>query len=245
MKYIVANWKMHKTQKQSLAFVKQILPRIKTKRTIVLCPPYTDICPIAPLLKKTNIRLGAQDVFYETRGAFTGEISPLMLKELNVKYVLIGHSERRSILHENNRLINQKLRACLKHSLTPILCIGETGLQRRLGQASHVLRNQLLTALKGTHKLKNIIIAYEPLWAIGSHTPDTPENAEKTNEFIRSVLAKSSSAATAKKIPILYGGSVTPRNAPSFLKKAAIDGLLVGHESLFPGHFVKIVNCAP
>src|SRR3989344_8498725 len=104
MKYIVANWKMHKTQKQSLAFVKFIKSKIKSSNTVILCPPYTDICPITPLLKKTNIRLGAQDVFYETRGGFTGEISPLMLKELNVKYVLIGHSERRSILHENNRL---------------------------------------------------------------------------------------------------------------------------------------------
>ncbi len=205
MKLIVANWKMHKTQKQSLQFARKV-KNIGKRNKVILCPPYTDLCPLAPLIKKSKIQLGAQDVFYELKGAFTGEISPLMLKELNVTYVIVGHSERRNILKESDNIINKKLRACLKNNLTPILCIGENKHQRTFGQTQHFLRKQIINALKGVkkQKIKDIIIAYEPLWAIGSGKPDTPEDANRTHKFIRSVI-KLLDRNAAQHISILYG----------------------------------------
>jgi len=232
---IVANWKMNP---QSLVEAKQLFNSVKRgiknikNVEIVICPPFIYLSNIQYL--KSNIKLGAQDCFWSERGAFTGEISPSMLKNFNCKYVIIGHSERRK-LGETDEMINKKIKAVITAKLKPILCIGETEKERRKGKTLQVLKNQIKKDLNHliSQSLNHLIIAYEPLWAIGTGNPCEPKEAKKVYLFLRKIL---------KKIPILYGGSVNSENAASYIQEAKFQGLLVGGASLNAQEFIKVVK---
>ena len=232
---IVANWKMNPSTLEGakLLFeaVKKEVKNIK-KVEIVICPPFTFLSNIQYPI--SNIKLGAQDCFWEEKGAFTGEISPLMLKNLGCEYIIIGHSERRK-LGETDEMINKKIKAVITAKLKPILCIGETEKERRKGKTLQVLKNQIKKDLNHliSQSLNHLIIAYEPLWAIGTGNPCEPKEAKKVYLFLRKIL---------KKIPILYGGSANSENAASYIQEAKFQGLLVGGASLNAQEFIKVVK---
>ena len=239
-KLIVGNWKCNPTSlneaKKLFNSVKKGLRNIKNVK-VVICPPFSYLSLISSfLIPPSSFKLGAQDCFWEEKGAFTGEISPLMLKDLGCKYVIVGHSERRA-LGETDEMINKKIKAVLKAKLTPILCIGETLKERKKGKTFKVLKTQLEKGLKNIRPFlvprSSFIIAYEPVWAIGTGKPCGIEEAREARLFIKS---------TVKSIPILYGGSVTSKNGKDYVKEADFDGLLVGGASLKAKEFVKIVK---
>jgi len=236
-KLIVGNWKCNPTSlneaKKLFNSVKKGLRNIKNAE-VVICPPFSYLSLISPfLVPRSSFKLGAQDCFWEEKGAFTGEISPLMLKDLNCQYVILGHSERR-ILGETDEIINKKLKAVLKAKLTPILCIGETAKERKKGKTFKVLKNQLKVLNNLTiQQFSNLILAYEPVWAIGTGKPCGIEEAREVRLFIKSIL---------KNVPVLYGGSVTSKNGKDYLKGADFDGLLIGGASLKAKEFVKIIE---
>jgi triosephosphate isomerase len=239
--FLIGNWKMNP---ETLAKAKKLfdgiekefkkIPEIFKKEEIVLCPPFLYLSEIKNLILKSQLKisLGAQNCFFEEKGAFTGEISPKMLKSLGVKYVILGHSERRRNLKESDEMINKKVLAVLKEKLIPILCVGETEKENKFGKTFFVLKNQLKEGLKNVPQIKNIILAYEPVWAIGTKNPCDPEAAKKVLVFLRKFL---------KEIPILYGGSVNSKNAKDYIK-AGFNGLLVGGASLNAKEFVKIAK---
>lgn len=232
---IIANWKCNP---QTLAEVKRLFNSIvkgtkNVKNTeVIICPPFLYILKIQNTRYK--IKIGAQDCFWEEKGAFTGEISPPMLKNLGCRYVIIGHSERRK-LGETDEMVNKKIKAVLKVKLKPILCIGETEKERKQGKTFKILKSQINQGLKGISKkdFKNLILAYEPVWAIGSGNPCGIPEAKKASSFLRKII---------KNIPFLYGGSVNSQNASDYIKKAGFQGLLVGGASLNPKEFVKIAK---
>ncbi len=243
-KIIIANWKMNKTVKQSLDYVKKFKPMVKdAKNTVVLCPSYTSIYALSNELKGTKIKLGAQDVFYENEGAFTGAVSCSMIKEF-CDYVIIGHSERRTVFNEDNKMINKKLKAALANGLAPVLCVGETLSERQGHLTEWVVSSQLRGALEDINEkdAQKIIIAYEPVWAIGGKESDSPEDAEEVHLIIKGMILKKYSKETAKKIIIIYGGSVNEKNIKKFAGKKSIDGFLVGMASWEPSGFSKIVK---
>lgn len=212
---------------------------------IVIAPPFTALAKLAELNNRSQkIKLAAQNMYFEAAGAYTGEISSILLKEFFVHYVILGHSERRIIFGESDKLIAQKMRAALDVQLHPILCIGETLEQRDAGREQEILEQQLHTSLRGIEmaQFENIIVAYEPVWAIGTGRNATPEQAQETHAFIRSVLARLSTPEIAAKIRIQYGGSVKPTNAKALLSQTDIDGALVGGASLDPRSFADIVK---
>jgi triosephosphate isomerase len=246
-KLVVANWKMNP---QSLAEAKELFNSIKNwiKRhsnilqnvRIIICPPFVYLSNFAPLTsnfqhRTSIISLGAQDLFWEEKGAFTGEISPTMLKNLGVEYVIVGHSERRQVLGETDEMINKKLKAAIKTKLKPILCIGETEKERKFGKTPQVLKNQIKKTLKGTSNIKlqtsNLVIAYEPVWAIGTGNPCKPEDAKEVLLFLRKIV----------KFPILYGGSINSKIAKDYIK-VGFNGLLVGGASLHSKEFIEIIK---
>jgi triosephosphate isomerase len=265
-KLIVANWKMNP---QSLAEAKELFNSIKNrikrdsnvlkKIRIIICPPFVYLEPLSKLLKPriSNLKpkLGAQDLFWEDydppttlppfrrapKGAFTGEISPRMLKNLGVEYVIVGHSERRKILGETDEMINKKLKAAIRSKLKPILCIGETEKERKSGKTFQFLKNQLKKALKSTSNLKlqisNLIIAYEPVWAIGTGNPCKPEDAKEVLSFLKKFTRPLGHSTPF----ILYGGSVNSQNAKDYIE-IGFDGLLVGGASLDSREFTKIIK---
>ncbi|MDP4084107.1 MAG: triose-phosphate isomerase [Bacillota bacterium] len=239
-KYVIANWKMNKT----LAEAGELFQRIQGNRelSVVVCPPATLLYPVHFMIKEKNklIDLGAQNVHWDENGAYTGEISSTMLKDANCKYVLIGHSERRHFAFENDELINRKVRKVLETGLIPILCIGETFEQKASDQTMKVLKSQLLSALKDVES-NNLIIAYEPVWAIGSGHSATSEQVQEIHEFIRSVL-RDVMGQTAAGISILYGGSVNKNNTKEFAKMQDVDGVLVGGASLVAQSFQEIID---
>ncbi|MGC8852952.1 MAG: triose-phosphate isomerase [Hydrogenobacter sp.] len=244
MKLISANWKMNMTPTQTRDYITKFLPLVKNvkDREILLCVPYTSLCVAYDLLKDTHIKLGAQNVYYEPKGAFTGEISVAMLKDLGVSYVIVGHSERRWIFGERDETINRKLLACLDGGLRPILCVGERLEEREAGLTFKVVETQIRLALSSLEDHTDMIdIAYEPVWAIGSGNPATPEDAQIVHKFIKDLL-KSINKNYQGKTRVLYGGSVNPQNAGEFMKMPDIDGLLVGTASLDPEAFAKIIN---
>ena len=250
-KIIAGNWKMNKTQAEARVLVEDILQEIGRfdDAEIVLCPPFTALAAVSELLSPvSNIRLGAQNLHEAASGAYTGEISAGMLRELYVRYVIIGHSERRQYFHEDNATVNRKTKAALAAELRPILCIGETLPERESNKWKSVLETQLLEGLAGfTEKdLADIIFAYEPVWAIGTGKTATPEQAQETHQFIRHYLAKNFSMAAAERVRIQYGGSVKPENAKELLNQPDIDGALVGGASLDARGFTAIVknSCA-
>jgi triosephosphate isomerase (TIM) len=248
-KLIAGNWKMNKTQAEARVLVEDLLREIGRfdGAEIVLCPPFTALAVVSELLSPvSNIRLGAQNMHEAASGAYTGEISAGMLRELYVRYVIIGHSERRQFFHEDNATVNRKTKAALAAELRPIVCIGETLPEREADQWKKVLETQIAEGLAGfTDKdLADIVIAYEPVWAIGTGKTATPVQAEEAHQWIRKVVGTKFSNAAAERLRIQYGGSVKPENAKELLSKPDIDGALVGGASLDARGFTAIIKNA-
>ena len=251
-KLIAANWKMNKTVKESVSFIREFKKIIKNvgNADVVICPPFSSLQAISKELNGSNIKLGAQNMHFEDAGAFTGEISPLMLKEIGCEYVILGHSERREIFNEDDFLINKKTIAALKHGLKPILCIGENLEQKNQGKTKNIIENQLINCLKNIDKnqILKISIAYEPIWAISKGNPNhkaaTKEDAEEGHKFIRNILENMFDKNISKNIMIVYGGSMKPENAKELLSMPNIDGGLVGNASLNAKSFAEIVKSA-
>jgi triosephosphate isomerase len=248
-KIVAANWKMNMTQGEASAFVTTFLVEIgdSTDVEIVLVPPFTAIAAVNTALEQVqHVKVGAQNMHWERAGAFTGEISPAMLRDLFVRYVVLGHSERRNLFGETDEIVNRKVRAAHEAMLRPIVCVGETLEQRERGDVEKILATQLKGSLAGlgAKELHETVIAYEPVWAIGTGKTATAEQAQEAHAFVRRVLAELSDDATADKIRIQYGGSVKPDNARTLMTQPDIDGALVGGASLDPRSFAQIVQGA-
>lgn len=244
---IAANWKMNKTPTETRAFgveLKRLLPKGRWCE-IVLCMPAICISAGVKALKDTRVSIGAENMHQETFGAYTGEISAPMLVDAGVKYVILGHSERRA-MGETDQEINAKLKAALEAGLTPILCVGESLQQRETGVTFEHITMQLKSAFYGIvpEQLRRIVIAYEPIWAIGTGLTASPQEAEEVCQHIRTVVRKLSSAKTARATSILYGGSMNDKNAENLLAQPDIDGGLIGGASLDPEKFIHIINAA-
>ncbi len=238
---ITANWKMNKTVSEAIEFVNVFLSAVKdiNDRDIVIAPPFTALYAVAGAIKGSNIKISAQNVSFEEKGAFTGEVSPLMLKDVGCDFVIIGHSERRQYFGESDEILNKKTKIALKNGLDVIFCIGETLRQREDGMTFNVLSRQLSEGLKDVD-LSRVVIAYEPVWAIGTGKTATPEQAQETHAYIRNELRTFSEIADS--LRILYGGSVTPENIDSLMACPDVDGALVGGASLKPDSFERIVR---
>jgi len=245
---IAGNWKMYKDANESVEFVntlKNIFRDVpEDKVEISICPPFTNLRDVWQVIKGTNIKLGAQNLYPKAEGAFTGEISPLMLRALGVHYVIVGHSERRQYFNETNQFINEKVKTAIEYGIYPILCVGEKLEQREAGKTFEVVKDHVLGGLKDIPKEKavSVTIAYEPVWAIGTGKNATPEQAEEVHKFIRDLLKEMYDSATAENIRIQYGGSVKPENIKSLMAKENIDGALVGGASLKVDSFERIVK---
>lgn len=243
---IAGNWKMNKNVTEALELVKDLRFKLEgvTDVEIVVCPPFTAIHPVYQFLKGSNIKIGAQNCYFEKKGAFTGEVSPSMLKEAGCTHVILGHSERRQIFKETDELINKKIKAVLSESMHPIVCVGETLEEREKNITKDVVKKQITGCLKGfvSGEVLNMIIAYEPVWAIGTGKNATPEQAEEVHKFIRETIAKLLSKETADAVRIQYGGSVKPDNVSILMSEEDIDGALVGGASLEAESFVKLVK---
>jgi triosephosphate isomerase (TIM) len=243
--YIAANWKMHKTVAEAAAFVDALLPRIAaTQHDVVICPPFTALTAVVERRYGTAVKVAAQNMHEEGSGAFTGEVSAPMLVELDVEAVVLGHSERRQHFGETDEALSRKLPAALAAGLEPILCVGESEEARDAGQTEAVLERQLGADLAAAEpaELARVVVAYEPIWAIGSGRTASPEQAQEACAFIRDVLRGRGGEADA--VRILYGGSVKPANAAELLSQPDIDGALVGGASLDPEDFAAIVEAA-
>jgi len=240
---IAGNWKMYKTVNEAEAFIDEFLPLVSGLENIeiVICPPFTCLPALQQRLLGTLVKLGAQDVGWENQGAYTGEISPLMLTDLGCKYVIVGHSERRQWYGEDDRLLNRKLRAASAAGLIPVLCVGETQTERQNKLAQQVVRQQLHLGLQGLKPFE-LVVAYEPVWAIGTGLNANPEDAQEMASFIRVELGNHYDNSWAENIRILYGGSVKPDNIAHFIGEADIDGALVGGASLMAADFARIAR---
>jgi len=243
--YIAGNWKMHMTRAESAELAKALVAQLKDgKHKYLVAPSFTNIETVGTIVKETNIRLGAQNCAAEEQGAHTGEVSVLQLKDLGVQTIILGHSERRHVYKEDDALINQKVKLALKHGFEVILCIGELLEEREAGKAEEICEVQTVKGLEGVSAadLANLVIAYEPVWAIGTGKTATPEDADAIQDFVRRVVARLYGADAAEKIVIQYGGSVKPDNAAQLMAKENIDGALVGGASLKPETFVPIAK---
>jgi triosephosphate isomerase len=241
--YIAGNWKMHKTVGESVDLARELVAKLKDcKDKVMIAPAFTALSKVAEVVKGTNVLLGAQNMGPEEQGAHTGEVSILMLKDIGVQVVILGHSERRHTYLESDDLINKKLRLALAHGLDVILCIGETLEERESGHLEKVLSTQLKEGLKGVESgnLGKITIAYEPVWAIGTGKTATPEDADTVHAYCRSIIAALFGKEKAETMPIQYGGSVKPDNVAALMAKSNIDGALVGGASLKADSFVPI-----
>ena len=245
---IAGNWKMNKTPSEAVSLVAELKPTLGqlTDVGVLVCPPFTALDRVGHLLEGTTIALGAQNMHFENSGAFTGEVSATMLRELFVSYVILGHSERRSLFGENDAFINQKVLKALSASLKPILCVGETLAEREANQTLAVIAEQLRKGLAAVEAAvaENVVVAYEPVWAIGTGKVASPEQAQEVHGFIRKTLAELFSEAVAGKMRILYGGSMKPANAPELLAQPDIDGGLIGGAALKAAEFTALVNAA-
>lgn len=240
--FIAANWKMNKTLSETQEFISKFIPEVKEKSDvdIAIALPFTYLTVAAEKLKNTNVMLAAQDVFYEEKGAYTGEISPLMLVDIGCQYVIVGHSERRQYFNETDDIVNRKIKAAKKAGLGVVLCIGESLDEREAGKTFDVLQREIEKGLNGVD-LDNMVIAYEPIWAIGTGKTATPEQAQETHAYIRDRL-NILYGNKADDLCILYGGSVTPDNIDSLMACKDIDGALVGGASLKVESFIRIVK---
>jgi triosephosphate isomerase len=239
---IAGNWKMYKSEAEAIDFATKLKPLVSDvhDKVILICPPFPCLSKVWDVINNSNIELGAQNLHWEEEGAFTGEVSTGMLKSVGCTYVIIGHSERRQYFGETDETVNKKLKAALKHNLLSIVCVGETLEQREKGETFSVIENQInkgLQSLDISH-WSLVIIAYEPVWAIGTGKTATPEQAQEVHAYIRSLLPKE----VAGKIRILYGGSVKPENVKELMAQPDIDGGLVGGASLKVESFVKLIK---
>jgi triosephosphate isomerase len=244
--YVAANWKMHKTVAEAAEFVDALLPRIAaTQHDVVICPPYLALSEVVERSRGSAVRVAAQNMHEEDAGAFTGEVSAPMLVEAGVDAVILGHSERRLHFGETDEALARKVPAALAAGLEPILCVGESEEARDAGQTEGVLERQLRADLAAVEPadLARVVVAYEPIWAIGTGRTATPEQAQEACAFIRDVLRERGGEADA--VRILYGGSVKPANAAELIARPDIDGALVGGASLDPDDFAAIVEAAP
>lgn len=242
---IAGNWKMNKTPAEAVALIEELKPLVKdAKVTVVVCPPYTDLAAAAQALAGSNIELGAQNMDYHDSGAYTGEISPAMLKALGVKYVILGHSERRQYYNETDESVNLKVKKALEEGLTPIMCVGEVLEEREDGITDEVVSKQTKLGLKGLtpDEVKKIVIAYEPVWAIGTGKTATAADADETIGVIREAVREVFGNGAADEIRIQYGGSMNPKNASELMAMEQIDGGLIGGASLKAEDFSKVVN---
>ncbi len=245
---IAGNWKLNNTTQQAAELVtllKRDLGEV-TDVDIVVCPVFTALSVMADILTESNIHLGAQNLHWEDFGAFTGEVSAPLLKEIGVRYVIIGHSERRQYFGETNQTVNRKIRAALNHGLTPIVCVGEVLKERESNKTFDVIRTQCKESLAGFNadEIKRMIVAYEPVWAIGTGKTATPAQAQEVHKFIRELLTKTYNEEAAQTLRIQYGGSVKPENTAELMAQEDIDGALVGGASLKADSFVAIVKNA-
>lgn len=241
---IVGNWKMHKTIKEALEFVNEVKDKVNSDKVeAVICAPFTLLKDLKEATKGTNIKIGAQNMHFEEKGAFTGEVSPLMLKEIDMDYVVIGHSERRQYFNETDETVNKKVLKALEVGIDPILCVGETLEQREAGKTKDVCRVQVEKALENVLKddLAKVVVAYEPIWAIGTGKTATAEDANDVISYIREVI-KGLYGELANEVRIQYGGSVKPSNVAEIMGKSDIDGALVGGASLASNDYLDLVN---
>jgi triosephosphate isomerase len=245
-KVMAANWKMYKNPSQTEAFFRDFLPLVAghTRDEIVICPPYTDLCVAVEAVKGTSVAIGGQDLHWEKEGAYTGEICPSMLLDAGCTHVIIGHSERRQYFGETDDVVNFKLKASLEAGLVPIVCVGEVLEEREAGLTEDVLRRQCLRAFHAISgkKAAKLIVAYEPVWAIGTGKTATPQLAAEAHSLIRGEAAKAFGQELAENLRILYGGSVKPENVKSLMAEVEIDGALVGGASLDPKSFSAVVK---
>jgi len=243
---IAGNWKMNKTVEESAALVtalKKELSDVKD-REILVCPPFTSLVTIKELVKNSNIKLGAQNMYFEKSGAFTGEISALMLKSAGCECVIIGHSERRQYFGETDESVNKKMKVAFENSLLPILCVGETLQQREKNETFRIIEDQIKIGVAGLSKEQSekLVIAYEPVWAIGTGKTASPQQAEEVHAFIRKTYSAIYGKDPAESVRILYGGSVKPDNVSEIMGKPNVDGALVGGASLKADDFIKLVR---
>jgi len=244
--FIAGNWKMNKTVGEALELIRELKVAIAHVKEVevAVAPPFTALYAVHKELEGTSIRLAAQNLYWEERGAFTGEVSPLMLKEVGCQYVIIGHSERRQFFGESDETVNRKIKAALAQGLKLIFCVGETLKDREEAKTFSVVERQIEGGLRGLgdKELRNMVIAYEPIWAIGTGKTATPEQAEEVHRFIRGKMDKLHSRGVSEEIRIQYGGSVTPENIKGLMNQPNIDGALVGGASLKAESFSKIVR---
>ena len=243
---MAGNWKMNKTVEEAVDLVKQLKDAISGVKgvEVAVAPPFTALYAVSKELKDSTIHLAAQNMFWEEKGAFTGEVSPLMLKEMGCAYVIIGHSERRQFFGETDETVNRRMKMVIAHGMKPIFCIGETLKEREENRTFSVVERQIEGGLKDIkeNEVKNMVIAYEPVWAIGTGKTATPQQAEEVHRFIRQKLGKLTSRGVAEAMRIQYGGSVTPENIKGLMDQGDIDGALVGGASLKSDSFSRIVR---
>jgi len=240
--FIAANWKMNKTLDETQSFINEFIPLVKDVNDvdIIIAPPFTSLYVASKLLKNTNVQLASQNVFYEDKGAFTGEVSPVMLADAGCAHVIVGHSERRQYFKESDEILNKKIKAAKKHGLGIIFCIGESLEEREAGKMFEVLKREIMEGLRDIPS-EGLVVAYEPIWAIGTGKTATTEQAQEVHKYIRERLADLYGGA-AGLIRILYGGSVTPDNVDSLMACEDVDGALVGGASLKADSFAKLVK---
>lgn len=244
-KVIAGNWKMNMNPVEGLEYMTEFIPLVKdTENEVIICAPYIDLMELVRVTKGTNVKVGAQNMHWEEKGAYTGEISGSMLKNIGVEYVIIGHSERRQYFAETNETVNRKIKVAFENDLKPIVCVGETLEQRENGLTKKIITDQTRLALEGLteEQVANTIIAYEPIWAIGTGKTATSEDANNSIKDIREEICKIYGQHVAQRVIIQYGGSVKSSNAKELFTTSDIDGGLVGGASLQPEEFSKIVN---
>lgn len=244
-KVIAGNWKMNMLPNETIEYIDMFAPLVKdTENEVILCVPYTDLFYALLSAQNTNIKIGAQNMHFEEKGAYTGEVAPQMLRSINVEYVIIGHSERRQYFNETDETVNKKVRAAFAHELKPIVCVGETLEEHEEGNTITIITTQTRLALEGLtpEQVKNTIIAYEPIWAIGTGKTATSEDANNSIKEIRKEIERNYGKEVAECVIIQYGGSVKASNAKELFTTSDIDGGLVGGASLTPEEFANIVN---
>jgi len=242
---IAGNWKMHKTASEAVDFIKKFSKVLgETDVEVVLCVPFTQLWAAKEAVNGTKIKIGAQNMHFEDKGAFTGEVSPVMLTEIQIDYCIVGHSERRQYFAETDETVNKKLHAAFAHQIAPILCVGETLEEREAHKTEEVVRKQVNADLKNLseEQVARLVIAYEPIWAIGTGKTATPEQANETIALIREIVKERYNDEVSEKLRVQYGGSVKPDNASEIMNQEDIDGALVGGASLKPEDFIEIVN---
>ena len=247
-KLIAGNWKMNKTSADAVSLARDLVAAVGTSPEVevVICPPFTALEAVAKVVDGSLIKLGAQNMHYEASGAFTGEVSAPMLRAIFATHVILGHSERRTLFGETDELVNKKVLSALKNQLKPILCVGESLAEREAGSTLKVVQTQTERGLEGVSKeqASTLVVAYEPVWAIGTGKVATTEQAQEVHAFIRGLLTKHYGEAVSQKVRILYGGSMKPSNAPELLAQKDIDGGLIGGASLEARSFVELVKAA-